>query len=284
MPKILACLDTSAYAESVCDVAAWAAARLAYPVELLHVVQRKSAVAMRNDFSGAIGLGVKSSLLQELTEIEEAEAKLAVESGRALLSAAADRLRSAGLTDIAVTHRHGGIVETIIEREADCAVVVMGKRGASREFASAHMGSKIERVLRASSKPTLIAPLKVGPIKNAIIAFDGGASAKRALDLVLTSPLFAGMAPHVIMAGTDNEENRAVLEAVRQRFADAGTRAETVLLSGMAEAAISDYMDAHAESVLVMGAYGHSPLRNMIVGSTTTSVIRMISVPILLVR
>jgi nucleotide-binding universal stress UspA family protein len=33
-----------------------------------------------------------------------------------------------------------------------------------------------------------------------------------------------------------------------------------------------------------MGAYGHSPIRNFIVGSTTTEMIRTIHVPVLLVR
>ncbi|SCW95108.1 Universal stress protein family protein, partial [Sphingobium faniae] len=40
MTKILACIDASAYAASVCDLAAWASKRLDLPVELLHVVQR----------------------------------------------------------------------------------------------------------------------------------------------------------------------------------------------------------------------------------------------------
>jgi len=33
-----------------------------------------------------------------------------------------------------------------------------------------------------------------------------------------------------------------------------------------------------------MGAYGHSPIRNLIVGSTTTAMIRTVRVPVLLVR
>jgi nucleotide-binding universal stress UspA family protein len=36
--------------------------------------------------------------------------------------------------------------------------------------------------------------------------------------------------------------------------------------------------------MLVMGAYGHSPLRTLIVGSTTTAMIRTVHVPVLLVR
>ena len=131
MTKILACIDASAYAASVCDLAAWASKRLDLPVELLHVVQRRDAVAQRHDLSGAIGLGAKSELLEELTRLEEADSRLQIERGRVLLATMADRLRADGATAIAPLHRHGGIVETIIEREADARVVVIGKRGAS---------------------------------------------------------------------------------------------------------------------------------------------------------
>ena len=65
MDKVLACIDASAYAASVCDLAAWASRRLQLPIELLHVVQRKDAVAERRDLSGAIGLGVAKLLGQD---------------------------------------------------------------------------------------------------------------------------------------------------------------------------------------------------------------------------
>ena len=67
MSRILACIDASTYATSVVDLAAWAAKGLGVDVELLHIVQRKDAIAARHDHSGAIGLGVKSELLEELT-------------------------------------------------------------------------------------------------------------------------------------------------------------------------------------------------------------------------
>src|SRR3546814_9952203 len=145
MTKILACIDTSPYANSVCGLTAWAGQHLPSSVEVLHVVRRKSAVQERHDRTGAIGLGVKSDLLEELTRVEEAQGKLAIEAGRVLLDAAAERLRATGIHDLTLTHRHGGIVETILEREEECDLLVMGNRGASAEFAIAHLGSKIER-------------------------------------------------------------------------------------------------------------------------------------------
>ena len=153
-------------------------------MNLLHVIQRKDAVAARHDLSGAIGLGVKSELLEELARIDEAEARLAIDRGRAVLAGAEVRLRAAGLTALHPLHRHGGIVETIVEREAEADLVVIGKRGASREFASDHIGSKVERVVRASVKPVLVASRKIETPSAAVIAFDGSAGAFKAVDHV----------------------------------------------------------------------------------------------------
>ena len=96
MNKVLACIDPSIYATSVVDHAAWAAERLDAAVEVLHVIQRKDAVAARHDLSGAVGLGAKSALLDELTRIDEAEGKLAQEKGRVLLASAKARLEELG--------------------------------------------------------------------------------------------------------------------------------------------------------------------------------------------
>jgi nucleotide-binding universal stress UspA family protein len=281
MNRILACIDPSTYAASVCDLAAWAAVRLPAGIELLHVVQRKSAIAARHDLSGAIGFGVKGDLLEELTRIDEADGRLAIERGRALLAGSQERLRAAGVADVALLHRHGGIVETIIERESEADLVVIGKRGASGEFAVDHIGSKVERVVRASTRPVFVAPQAIGAMDTAVIAFDGSPSATRALRFVASSPLFAGMALHLVMAGTHSASH---LEGPLARLAEDGRKATPFVSDGRADKVIGDHVAAHPASLLVMGAYGHSPLRTLIVGSTTSTMIRTMPVPILLMR
>ena len=47
---------------------------------------------------------------------------------------------------------------------------------------------------------------------------------------------------------------------------------------------IADYVRTHQIDLVAMGAYGHSRIRQLIVGSTTTTIIRSCLVPILLVR
>lgn len=282
MQNILACIDASSYAASVCDLAAWASQKLALPVELLHVVQRKDAVAERHDLSGVIGLGTKSRLMEELTQLEEADARLQVERGRALLAAGEERLATGGVKDIRQLHRHGGIVETILERETDARIVVIGKRGAGHEFASEHIGSKIERVVRASSRPILVASRAVEPPRVAVLAYDGSKAASHALERCAHSPLFHDLPVHVVIAGPDDSahgrlRDRALIELD-------GRDVTTTLEIGRPEDVIGGVVSATPGAILMMGAYGHSPLRTLIVGSTTTSMLRTVRTPVLLMR
>lgn len=283
MQHILACIDASAYANSICDLAAWASKRLELPVELLHVVQRRNAVAARRDLSGAIGLGVKTNLMEELVRLEESESKLQVERGRVLLTAGEQRLRQGGAAEVRTLHRHGGIVETILEREADARVVVIGKRGAGHEFAADHIGSKIERVVRASDRPILIASRHVEEPQEIVFAYDAGEAANRALERLLKSPLFSGLPVHIVMADSDNASHRRALDNAAGQLGGSH-EVRTTLEPGKPETVIANIVKKTPGAMLMMGAYGHSPLRTLIVGSTTTAMIRTVHVPILMVR
>ncbi len=247
------------------------------------MVQRRDAVTARNDLSGAIGLGVKSSLMEELVRLEESDARLQVERGRVLLAAAEQRLRDAGLAEVRTLHRHGGVIETVLEREADARVVIMGKRGESHEFAADHIGSTIERLVRASARPILIASREGERPKAVVFAYDASKPADRALERLLNSPLFTGMPVHIVMAESDNEVHRRALDRAAGQL-QAGHEVRTTLQNGKPEAVIADIVAQTPGALLVMGAYGHSPLRALIVGSTTTAMIRTIHVPVLLVR
>ncbi len=159
----------------------------------------------------------------------------------------------------------------------------MGKRGASHEFASDHIGSKVERVVRASHKPVLVASRQFTEPQSIVFAFDASPAAGRALDRILESPAFAGMPVRIVMVdGANAAHRRALGEAVARL--ETNRPVTTTLESGKPEAVIGRIVEETPGAILVMGAYGHSPIRTLIVGSTTTSMIRTVHVPVLLVR
>lgn len=155
-----------------------------------------------------------------------------------MLAAGEQRLRDAGAIDVRLLHRHGGIVETILEREADARVVVIGKRGASHEFAIDHIGSKIERVVRASAKPVLIAPRTVEEPRSIVFAYDAGPAAGRALERLVNSPLFDGLPVHIVMADIEDASHRRALDDAASRL-EATRPVTKTLRRGKAEAIIA---------------------------------------------
>lgn len=280
MKQVLACIDASAYAIRVTELAAWAAGRLGASVEVLHVIQRDGAVPERHDLSGAMGLGAKSSLLEELVQIDEAQSRVAREHGKLLLEAARERLVEAGVATVETTHRHGGVVETVIEREADADLVVLGKRGASSEFAVEHLGSRIERVVRESTRPVLVASRAFEEPRRVMIAFDGGPSARKAVEFAKTSPLFEGLAIDLVLAGRHGNFREQQLSWAEEQLPAATPRR----LDAAPDEAIPAFVSEHGVGLLVMGAYGHSPLRRFIVGSTTTAMLQRCTIPTLMFR
>ena len=98
MTRLIALIDGSVYSESVCDHAAWIAQRTGAAVELLHVIGRRETPSAPANLSGAIALGARTALLNELSALDEQRAKLSQQRGRAILDDAMARML--GLTNV----------------------------------------------------------------------------------------------------------------------------------------------------------------------------------------
>src|SRR3546814_18158266 len=68
----------------------------------------------------------------------------------------------------------------------------------------------------------------------------------------------------------------------REVLGDRCKRAE-IVAGDADDVLIADAAQSGADMV-IMGAYGHSPLRTLIVGSTTTAIMRGVTLPVLLFR
>jgi nucleotide-binding universal stress UspA family protein len=281
--KIVALVDGSIYSASVCDHAAWIASRTGAAVELIHVLGRREA-SDTHDHSGAISLGARTTLMEQLAELDAQRAKLISQRGRAILDDAQALLEKAGVAEVTTRLRHGDIVAAVADVEADARVILIGKRGEAANFAKGHLGSNLERIVRASHKPVFVASRTFSPISKVLVAYDGGSSAMKAVDHIARSPLFQGLIVHVVTVGTATPEVNNGLADARAMLRAAGIEAETSILPGQPETALAKLVEEARFDMLVMGAYGHSLIRSLIIGSTTTAMIRSCKVPVVLMR
>jgi nucleotide-binding universal stress UspA family protein len=281
--RVVAAIDISAYAGSVAAHAGWAAARLAAPLELLHTLDR-SVTPVAGDLSGNLSVDNREALLEELASLDERRARLAQEHGRSLLEEARDRVSQEHGVRADILQRHGGLVETLLDREADVRLFVIGKRGEHADFSKGHLGSNLERVLRSVHRPALVASRAFKPIERFMIAFDGSATTRKCVEMVCISPLFKGLCCDLLTVGEPGAGHDASLAWAEEKLRGAGFEPRVRRVAGSPDAVIAQEVAEHGVDLLVMGAYGHSKIRNLIVGSTTTQVLRSCLIPVLLLR
>jgi nucleotide-binding universal stress UspA family protein len=282
--QIIALIDGSIYSQSVCDHAAWIAKRTGSAIELLHAIGRRETDSAPANLSGNITLGARTALLEELSALDEQRAKLFHKRGRAILDDAKTSIEAAGVTEVTARLRIGDIIETVAESESVADMVVIGKRGEAADFASMHLGSNLERIVRGCSKPVFVAARAFTPIKNFLIAYDGGTSSMKAVDHIAHDPLFADLQCQLLMVGADTPVARTRLDEARLLLEAGGLTVEADITSGQAETVIAQAVEADGIDLLVMGAYGHSRIRSLIIGSTTTAMIRSCTIPVALFR
>ncbi len=280
--KIIALIDGSIYSRSVCANAAWIAKRTGALVELLHVLGRRETASA--DLSGSIGLGARTALLKELSALDEQRARLAQMRGRAILEDAEAEVRAAGVSDVTSRLRHDDLIDAVMEAEANSRGIVIGKRGEAADFAKLHLGSNLERIVRAATKPVFVAARAFRPIHKALIAFDGGPSAAKAVDHVARSPLFKDLEIRLLTAGVETTELRSQLDNARATLKAGGHEASIEIAPGEPEKLIAERVERYGIDLLIMGAYGHSRIRSMIIGSTTTEMIRTCKIAVALFR
>ncbi|MES1924592.1 universal stress protein [Salinisphaera sp. T31B1] len=280
---IIASIDGSHFATSVCDAAAWAARTLAAPLTFVHAIDHTSH-AVDADATGQIGLGAREHLLAELADLDAKRARVAREQGRLMLEAACERAREAGVAEPLSRQRNGELVETLADMQDSTRLLVLGKRGESGETAHGHLGSNLERVIRTLACPILITPQAFSVPERILIAFDGSATGQRMIERVVASTLFAGAECHLVYVGEPSAPRRAELEHAAGRLERCCESVHREILAGEVEATLREYKQRNDIDLLVMGAYGHSRIRQLLVGSTTTDMIRHAKLPVLIIR
>lgn len=283
MSTILACTDGSPYANSIYQYAAWAALKVDAGVLVLHVIEREEA-GKPSDLTGKLGFDASAELMEELVSLDEAHARVARLRGKAILDDAIGQLKAAGVSNISATQRHGSLVETLDEFEEHAGLLVIGKRGENSGLATGHLGSNLERVVRTSRVPLLVASREFRPVNRVLIAFDGGSSALKAVHYIASRPLLEGADLHLVAVGKPGGTLARDLEHAATGLRGAGFGVKADLLPGDADEVIAETVENRQIDLLVMGAYGHSAIRRLIIGSTTTSLIRTCRIPILLFR
>ena len=183
--------------------------------------------------------------------------------------------------------REGVVSHEIVKSTDDCDLISMGKMGAHAEWRDVFLGTNVEFVVRQTHKPVLITPSEFKPFTKMLIAYDGSSFADKALRSGAEIAQAMKLPITVVCVADKKEEASEVLSKAKTFLESYKLTINTVAKEGIDHAkGILELCNDEDEKfdILVMGAYGHSRLQEMILGSTTVRVMRSTNCPILLCR
>ena len=211
----------------------------------------------------------------------------AAEKAERLETAFRERLR---LSDVQGDWRVGGKVSETVVRQTRYADLIVLSQADPNHPLPAPGRHLVEDVLLTSGRPTLVIPY-VGSFETigtrVLVAWNNSREAARAVHDAL--PLLAKAASVTIMAVSPGRREPAADEAGTVDLIDhlarhgISAKAERTVAAGMSipDVLLSYAADLNAD-LLVAGGYGHSRLRERILGSTTHVLLQHLTVPVLM--
>ncbi|MFW6307748.1 MAG: universal stress protein [Campylobacterales bacterium] len=277
--KIFACVDGSELTNAICDYSIFIGNRLEKEVVLLNTVEHTHTSKTTN-LSGNIGLGTSDELLEELANEEAKESKELIAKGKEVLKSCKNSIQEKGFEGISTMQRHGSLSENLLELENQIRVLLIGLKGEVHEKKEGKVGEQVEEIIRGLHVPTLLVNSSFRPIKKVMIAYDGSASSKKALDMVASTPIFGNVERHLVSVNKSD----TLLEEAKKVLSSANIEAKITNLEGDPLDELIKYKQENEIDIVAMGAFSHGKLKSVLFGSFTHKMLTHIKIPLLLLR
>jgi nucleotide-binding universal stress UspA family protein len=276
--NILIALDGSDHARAALRYALWLAEHFHARLYGLHVIDIVSVEGpFFQDISGALGFEPYFDMAGKVREALH-------ERGHLLLEEFAATCHERRIP--CETGLYTGIVANeICERSRATDLVVIGHRGVNERFSTGLLGGTAESVTRKAPRPVFVSPMQFQTVTHPLLAYDGSQRASAAMH---SAAEFCAMLdlPLTILAVHPREgagEERGLDEA-RRYLSSYDIPLTFLSLTGHPYQRIVDCINDRSHDLLFIGAYGHSRIIEMVLGSTTEYVLRNAPCPLFLSR
>jgi len=264
------------------DFALWLARIESCHVQILGVVDIKAfEIPVLGTPDGFMPTVVAPPVQESRSLLEEMAAAVKEQVERLAADCAAQGLSCS--TDI----RTGVPGEVIVGEATAHDLVVMGRRGYTRPGgAGESVDPLVQLVIRGSVRPVLVSGREfppAGDIRRVMVAFDGSAHAARALQIAAHICIRPAVECLIVSVAATEEEGEATLApAESYMYLHGLTPRKHVAVGTRASEILCDLVTAQGADIMVMGAYGHSPIREVLFGSTTEHILRQCGCTVIL--
>jgi len=182
------------------------------------------------------------------------------------------------------TMKEGVVSKEIVESAKRCDMISMGMAGEHAFWRDTLLGSNLESVVRQTHKPVLVTPEKYKKITKILVAYDASSFATKALTAGADIAQQMKLPLTVVTVSDDEKAGEEILSQADDNLKDCNITYDKVLKGGETVDVILDICEKGSYDLLAMGAYGHSKIRELIIGNTTVQIMRKVNCTVLLCR
>lgn len=233
-----------------------------------------------------LGEGISAGVIQEILDASREASNRAAAAARAALDRVAKSsgapVRQPAQTGIGASfHVREGFSEEVLTEEARLSDLVVFDTPADSKDAS--LRAAMESALLNGRKPLLLVPQRAAKIvgTKAAIGWDGGAAAAHAIAAAI--PMLARAEGIEILNVTSGPIDTVQMDRLRDYLRLHGLSAVEHGINPGSQGTATTLIDAaqHAGAgLLVIGGYGHSRLRELVLGGVTRHVFANVAMPI----
>jgi nucleotide-binding universal stress UspA family protein len=272
--RILVAIDGTPASRVAQDLAIAIAKRQAAAVTGVGVVDRPWATAPR-----AVPIG-GSAYKEHRDQVVLEQLRQEVE---AILRAFGEACRGAGVPYATVETE--GAPAKAIENEAEgCDLIVIGRDSNFRFEAEPDMTETVARLIRENARPVLVTSAGEPSGDKVLVCYDGSTQSSRAMHMFVLLGLTHGREVHLVSVAPTKKAARTRLANAAKLFAahDIPVHLHETASDTDAGEIILAEVDALGPALLVMGAFGHTGLRELFLGSATRTLLRQCQTPMLI--
>ena len=172
-----------------------------------------------------------------------------------------------------------GVPGEVISRTAIAHDIVIVSRNGYNRIASDRetIDAWIAPVIRGSVRPVLVAGTGVREgvdIRNVLVAYDGSAHSARALLAAAEFAARPGVDCTLATVAASEETGRELIAPAETFLSHRGIKPrKQIIVSSKPSDVICELAASGGVDFLIMGAYGHSPIREVLFGSTTERIL-----------
>lgn len=277
--KILLPLDGSDYNKVSFEYAKEFAKIYEAEISLLHVIDIKNLEGpFFQDLSASIGAAPYINYQDKIKDI-------LLEKGKSILSEYS-QLCEKELIKYSTSIQTGIIANEIADAGVLCDLIIMGNRGENAHLGNRLFGSTFESVVKLAESPLLITEMKFVFFDKIVVALSDNKYAYKSLQFAVNFAQELNLELHILVVENNDDEYDLIAGKANeylgsQHFENFKFNKRS---GGKVSAEIVNFSKEVEAGMIVMGAYGHNRLYELILGSTTEDVFRNSQIPVFLIR